>query len=447
VAVNLGIAMAKIGVNLSQFKAGRDQVVAQSREMEVSLGRVGKTADNTAKQLGGIGKSLQGIKGVLVGLGLTGFLAQGVQAARTVAGINTQFRIMLGSEQAANKELASIREQARRTGQGFLDLAGTAGQLLNLSRAAGTPVQKLVTLSQQLQAVDPTARAFDVAIALREFALQGQTLSLLRRFELPIPKVELQQIAALKDTTARIEGLQAALTKIGFGTELLEEFGKSGAFAFQELRSELEEAMGTAFQPFLQDVLLPLVRAGAEFLRGLRETNPELLKIVGTFTAVTAGVGVLLIVVTQLIGAFKQLQAVAALPRVGKALAGAARLGVGAVAVGAGVGGGLTLLDKLAQAGGTGGDLPRIRQEGAGNVIQERAQQLIVIVVSAIMKIVQAIATVLAGFVNVLKQGGELVAALKLIGNGLKVSSSSMSFGNCCKVSPRPSRASPTRPD
>ncbi|MCI0355444.1 MAG: hypothetical protein L0099_10465, partial [Acidobacteria bacterium] len=103
-------------------------------------------------------------------------------------------------------------------------------------------------------------------------------------------------------------------------------------------------------------------------------------------------------------------------------MAGFATLGKAAVGGAALFGGaklGLGLVQGLANAGGTGGDLGRIREEGAEKVISERLKQAIVIVVSLLLDGVKLIVQAFAAGGNLLKQSFELIGAVFSLGGNI----------------------------
>lgn len=391
----VGSAQGRIGIDTSGVVTAERQVNQSSQVMTQSLNKLNsplanvaqyfqnakKSADEFGKSnLGQIQQGIQGLASSLAPLSAIGgvITAGGLAAARSVQSINTRFSVFLGSTKAAQAELTKIRQMADETGQPFLELADSAAQLLSLSKAQNVEVGKLVTLSQQLKAVDPTARALDVSIATREF-LSGNARSLVARFE-GLDKKTLEDILESSTTAAdRLDKLQGYLNKLGFSTEILKKFGKEGAFAFDTLRSEVTEALGTAFMPLLQNFVLPGAKALSGFVRGLRETNPELLQFGSIAAVAAAGAAPLLLVASQLITAFKNIKTLGG-------LGGLGNLAKGGLAVGGGLLLGSVAAKGLANAGVTTGDLGRVAKgEDPLAIVGERLKQGLVVFVDLVL--------------------------------------------------------------
>src|SRR5690606_11637051 len=93
----------------------------------------------------------------------------------------------------------------------------------------------------------------------------------------------------------------------------------------------------TAFRPLLMDFVIPAAKQFTEFLRGLRETNPEILKFGAGLTIVVAAASPLLAALGMVAGGLSNIIALSAraAPLLAKVMATGAGRGALAVAGGA----------------------------------------------------------------------------------------------------------------
>lgn len=314
-----------------------------------------------------LGRTLTDV-GRKISLYAGGFAAAGLAAAQHVNQINTQYRVLLGSQEKATRQLAQIRDLARRANQPYLELAQSAAGFLNTIQGTNAQLDTMLSISQRLRVVDPTARAFDVAIAMREFA-SGEARSLASRFEIPRNVVRDILAEANGDVQRSLELLSDYLDSIGVTQEALEEMGAAGVNAFSVLRSEVTEALSMAFTPILQDIVIPAVQAFGDWLRQLRETNPELLRMVGVGASLVAALGPVLVILGQIANAIGTIGRIA--PRAFSAI-GRGVVAAGALAAGAEIG--------TTVAGAITG---QSREEVAENVVDTFVQALGIAVVAA----------------------------------------------------------------
>lgn len=373
------------------------------------------------------------------------FTAGGLAAAQQVQRLNALMLVLSGSQQKANQRMAELRAIADRTGQSFLQVAEGALAILPAVGRANVDLGQTLSIMQRLAVLDPAQGVQGAAFAVREL-LSGSTVSLASRFELP--KAQLRNILdqAGGDPQKVIAGLDEMINKMGLTQAAFEKMGAQGVNAFSALKGEVTETLATAFTPLLTDVVIPLVRGFTAFIRNLRETNPELLKIVSVFAVAVAAVAPLLLILSQLITAYKTLKTVSAftsgLGNLGAAGGVLAKAGVTAAALGVGVDIGKRVVTGLGTAvandeglrrnadrilGGVGSssaDLVRIgRGEDAGAVIGERFKQIIVIFINALLEGAKTLVKLFAGNANIIGQ------ALDLLFNVLKLGGSLLQQG------------------
>jgi len=423
---SLGEAVGRFRIDTSGI-AGAGQVVSSvARKIDAEGGRISTAIRGINQQftqakiradafansdLGRLQKNLDNLRrstqvASAIAAGIVGI---GVAAASNINAINARFTVFLGSATAAKKELDNIRKIADATGQSFIELVLTGADLLSVAKNYKVEVGGLLTIAQQLKAVDPTARSLDTSRAIREF-LSGNNKTLNAVFELD--KDGLDKISeGATDAADRLQRLSKYLSDLGFGNDILKALGDQGLFTFDSLKSEIEEALGTAFMPLLKDFLLPGAKALGGLIRGIREANPELLKFAAAGVVIVAGFAPALLIISQLITAYKNLKTVSALGSLGKGA------GVG-LAVGGGVGIGLAGANLLAKNTNLQtGDLNRIRAgESAQDILGERLKQSLVIIVALVIKAVQVVADVLTSGANLIKQAIELIASVFQLG-------------------------------
>lgn len=417
-------ASKQMTASVQQIQSPLKTIANRFREAEVAakafaksdLGVIQNGLENAARSM----TVLSAGAGLLAGLGL--------RAAGNINLINARFKVMLGSSAAAAKELENIRKQADLTGQPFLELADTASQLLGLTKSYGVEVGKLVTLTQQLNLIDPTAPTAFVSRAIREF-LSGNTRSIVQIFE-GLEEAPLKAIAkGSEDATTKIALLTEHLNKLGFTTDLLKGLSDEGVFAFAQLKSEVTEALATAFDPLFRS-LLSIAQGFGAFVRGLRETNPEVLKIGAGLTVVVAGIAPLLFGLNQLVKAYQlvKIAALAANVSPGDVLKKGLGLGIA-------VGGGLALGDLgargLAASGVRTGDLGRVADgEDPLAIVAERLQQGAVLVVKLLIDAAEQLALVIVGGADHIAQAFELlVASVQLVGAQLTIAGADIATG------------------
>lgn len=371
-----------------------------------------------------LGQIQQGINSLrqqtqLLSAAAGGLVAIGLASANSMNSVNARFTVFLGSAQKARAELDKIRQIADATGQPFTELAESAADLLSVSKNYKVEVGSLLTIAQQLKAVDPSARSMDSARAIREF-LSGNNKTLNAVFELDREGLD-KVTEGATNAADRLQRLSKYLSDLGFGNEILKGLADQGVFTFGQLKSEIEEALGTAFMPLLQDFVLPAAKAFGSLVRGLRETNPELLKFAAVGVVIAAGIAPALLAISGLINAYKTLKTVSNVTGLGSGVGKA--LGVG-LAVAGGVSIGTNVATGLAKSGVRSGDLGRIAGgESANDILGERLKQSLVIVVALIIQAVKTVAQILTG-------GGDLIAqAIDLIFNALKLGAGAFQVG------------------
>lgn len=241
-------------------------------------------------------RALGSLEGTIkqVGAAFAGAFAIGSIAKSTlqVNQLNALFKVLSGSEERAVQNMDALRELAERTNQPFLQLVESSAALLPAIGRTNVDLAKTTQLAQRLAILDPAQGAQGAAIAIREL-LSGTYTSLAMRFEMP--KNQLKQLLEDSggDPAKIIDGLDQIVAEMGLTNEAMEEMGASGVNSFAILRSELQETSAQAFTPFLNDVVIPLVRGIGDLVAQLRSVNPELMQTAGIVAGIAASAAAL----------------------------------------------------------------------------------------------------------------------------------------------------------
>ena len=280
---SVGIAQGEIRIDTKSLAQARAVTIREAKLMGSSLRSIGDETEKGVRQaessLSRLSKSMNGFQRTM-SLALGAITAMGTAAAQSVKSLNARFRILSGSEAEATKKLADLRQLAEDLDQPFLETAEGATAIMPALKGTNASLTDTLMLVQRLAILDPVQGISGAAFAVREF-INGEYLSLVRRLELDRGRLKKIRDESAGDVGKSIEGLSAYIDEMGMTNEALREMGATGANAFRVLRSEGTETLATFFEPFLNDVLIPMTRAFSELLTELRKTSPELKKFVG----------------------------------------------------------------------------------------------------------------------------------------------------------------------
>lgn len=443
----LGDVSGRISIKTQGFEKSRQQITQQAglliranqdvaksaetggQKVEGALNRIAsgfqrattaaKAFDNTA--LGKVQKGLDSIKNKIAGISLAvaGLVGLGVKAAQDVKTLTTSIELLTGSAEEAKQIMDDTRKLADKFNSPYLDLLQSAKAFLPLARQNNIQMEDLQKLALKIKAVAPQKTFDEIKFSVSE-ALSGDFVSIKDAIDLTrSQRDELKKALEDGGPQAVLSGISDILEARGFDDKMLEKFGESGANAFAELRSEVTETLSVAFLPLLNDVVLPLIKAFGNLIRGLRESNPDILKLGAGFTLIVAAATPLIGVLTTLIANFKALKAASAFTGgLGGKLGAIAK---GAAVVGGGVIAGAGIAQGLANAGARSGDLGRIASKESGgkgenvmDVLGERIKQIFVILVDQFLHFGHTLAKVALFIWNA---GDQIVNIFKLIGS------------------------------
>ena len=336
---SVGTAQGKITVDTASLSQGRAVVIREAKLMGDAMRGLGPaTREGVREAENELNRFQQTVATTKRGISLmfAAVTAGGVAASMRVKQVTMLFKVLAGSEQKSNQLMGELRDLAERTNQPFIDLLQSANGLMPALRGSNASLSQTILLAQRLAIMDPAQGVTGASFAIREF-LNGEYLSLVKRLELDRGTLKQILADANGDAGLAIQGLSAYIDKIGVSEEQLISMGKEGGNAFAVLKDEVAQTLATTFTPFLNDVLIPIVRTFSDLVKELRKVNPEILK----FAGIAMGLASL------------QAAGTTGLPFIGRIPGGGAMAGAGTLAAAAyaGVQGGAYLGRQGANAG------------------------------------------------------------------------------------------------
>lgn len=449
----LGIARGVIEIVTAQVSKATKTIQRESQQASQAIDAIGGSADKSAAKintsfsgiqkavqrgrasmekfdqspLGKLQKGLDTIAGKLAGVSTAAaaLATGGLLAANNLKKTQVSIELLTGSAQKAQQVMDITRGIADEFGAPYLDLLDGARAFLPLAKTTGAELEDLLKTSLKFQAYNPAKTFGDIKYSINE-AISGDFVSIKDALDLSrAQRDELKKKFEEEGAGGVLTGINDILEQRGFDDKTLKAFGDSGVNAFANLKDSIQELMAEAFMPLLNDVVVPGVKKFTEFVRSLREGNPELLKIGAAFTVAVAAAAPLLKVVTTLMSGFKALGAAGSALNLGAMfkvdregtfggrLKGAAFSPGGAIAAGAGVGVGLAGATALANSGVESGDLKRIKNgEDAGAVLAERLKQVVVIVTAGLLDLAKIVAKVVIAIATGIEN---IVASVRLL--------------------------------
>ncbi len=392
-SVLVGKAVESIGAKASQL----------SKDTQQSMRGVATAFDNAKKAarefdktpLGAINTNLNEIRNTVLATTAVfgGLAAAGLKTANDLKRTTVSLELLSGSQKKAKDIMGDVRKLSQQFGTPYTQLLEGARAFLPLAKTTGADLNELLVTALKFQAYNPAKNFGDVKFSINE-AISGDFTSIRDALDLSRKqRDDLKAIFEKEGASGVINEINQILDSRGIDAKTLEAMGKSGVNAFENMGDAAKEALGTAFEPLLNNVIVPALQAFTQFLVDLNTNNPALLQFAGGMTAIVAGVGSAVLAVTALTNAMKALKvasafagsfdAIKGIASKAGGLAKGALVTAGSLEVGNRLG--LGLVNTLAGAGAQGGTFERIRKgEAAGDVIGETGKQLLVIVVKLI---------------------------------------------------------------
>lgn len=175
-------------------------------------------------------------------------IGEGNQLEKTL----TTFRVLSGSTEQYEKNLALAKTQQTQFGGSLQDTVEGMSSFANLSARTGIEINKLTNTARALATVDPAQGFKGAGIALKEF-FSGEITSLARRFE--IPREALNGVEKITDQQQKFEALQQVLAQFGISEELVTAQANTTAVTFDKLggaAADARAAIGSALAAFFE---------------------------------------------------------------------------------------------------------------------------------------------------------------------------------------------------
>lgn len=292
---DFGLAVQAMNSAARSMEQSSQAITASLQRVEKETQQMAQDVEQAVKSVDSLGmrfkSAFDGIKadamGFLQGAAWQGFIQGGLQAAQQVKNVDAMFVIMSGSQEKANANMAALEKLAAKTGEPITRLKEGATSLLPIVKNTNADLGQLFSVAQRLGTLDPMQGTAGAAFALREF-MNGEYMSLVRRFELPRQTLMKIRDEAKGDSQKMVEGLAKVIDSMGLTQEKAAAMGQSGKYAFEKLNDEVMRLQAVAFRPLLDNVVLPLVKGFADLVSMVRQLNPELTGIIGKVGGLSA---------------------------------------------------------------------------------------------------------------------------------------------------------------
>lgn len=218
-------------------------------ELQKNLNSASSAAQS---QVSGINllKSALGALGVSFAVSsVINFSKQAIEEGNALEKLTTTFRVLSGSQDAYQQNLAVARDQQDKYGGSLQDTIEGLSSFANLSKRTGVNLQELTNLARALAIVDPVQGFKGAGIAIKEL-FSGNITSLSRRFE--IPRDVLNRINEITDNKEKFAALTQELEKFGISSELLSSQMGTTAVSFDKLTGSADDLKATVGQLFAE---------------------------------------------------------------------------------------------------------------------------------------------------------------------------------------------------
>lgn len=209
---------------------------AQARAAEQRSKSFATNLSSSFNQLIGAAFAVQAVAGVFTEL---------IDSGNRLEKIDATVRALSGSQEKYNEVLRIAKEQQALYGGSLEENLENLSGFIYTANTAGVAVDELANIARRLAIIDPVQGFKGASIALKEF-FSGDIVSLARRFE--IPKDVLRPILELGDTKEQIAALDAVLTKMGLGIELLDAQANTTAVTYDKLSGSFQDLFATVGQ-------------------------------------------------------------------------------------------------------------------------------------------------------------------------------------------------------
>lgn len=295
--------VVRIGANTKKFNEGLDKVKGQTRALESNLAKIGKIS---AVAFAGAGAAIAGA------------VAQAGKFER----INTQFEVLTGSVETANKTIKELSDFSARTPFEFESIANAGKTLLSFGFEAGEVRQRLQEIGDVAAVTGKDVGELSVIFGqiAAQGKLTGERLNQLQEAGVPIGPA-LANTLGIAESSLRDFVSQGKVSAEQFQVAF-RSLSQEGGVAFQGLEkvsNTLEGQISTLkdnFLLFAADIgkqFLPIVKTATvaltEFFQFIRE-NEDLAKFAAIILASTTALGGLATALTAAGVAFLKFRAI-----------------------------------------------------------------------------------------------------------------------------------------
>jgi hypothetical protein len=240
-------------------KAALKEADAQSTLAQATNSAGSAINNSTSSQGFSLSTLTQGLVSLRIGYqavaGAAKLFSEVINSGNELERTLTTFKVLSGSQENYQKNLALARSEQARFGGSLNDTVDGMSNFANLANRTGVEIDKLTRLARALAIVDPAQGFKGAGIALKEF-FSGDITSLARRFE--IPRQVLNDLKNIKDPVEQFDKLTEALKRFGISTDLLDAQSKTVGTSFEKLKGNFEDfkaSLGQLFGVMLQPVV------------------------------------------------------------------------------------------------------------------------------------------------------------------------------------------------
>lgn len=314
----LGVARAVVELDTTAIARDSAVVKRAGEEMAKAFDKVDRGAKRASSSMQRIGTTVRKLRGEIAGLSLAaaGIATIGLRMAANLENAHVVFKNMLGSVQEADRLMAKLRESAEAAALPYGDMVMAAQMLLPALEGNVGELDKYLGLVRRLAALNPAQGMQGAAFALREAMSSGGTdvISLVERFNILKTTFRESMASTGNDVAAAMD---ITLNKMGMTEEAAKDMAGTFTASLRLLADAANQLAGEAFTDMMKE-LTPVLKSGAEWLKQLRETNPELVKFGGYLVAAVAVLGPFVLLIERLATAFMVIKGAGVIGALGK---------------------------------------------------------------------------------------------------------------------------------
>lgn len=239
--------------------AAEDKASGTIKTIKREFVDLGKAAEKTDKQSGGLVHTLSGLAKVTGGIALGGVagLAAGL-GATAIAGLKfnnsmeqatARINAFTGDADETAKILEMVRDRASRTPFAFEEMAAAAASLGPVARSSGVDLETLISKAEILAASNP-AQGFEGAVLALKEATGGDWTSIVERFDLPR-----QRLKELADQgVPAVEAITTAMSEMGLNADLVSNMANTAAGRWSTLVDTFTTLASTITAPIFEGI-------------------------------------------------------------------------------------------------------------------------------------------------------------------------------------------------